>query len=696
MLNNFYIKRKRILLASLLFFTGQLFSQEDSVALDEVIVRAYLGKRTILRLPAAVVVIDSNAIQQQPGQSLVPLLNTVPGVRMEERSPGSYRLSVRGSLLRSPFGVRNIKVYLDEFPLTNAGGETYLNLLDVNNIHAIEILKGPDGSLFGANSGGVVRIDPVNNQTDRSYVKIAGGGGSYGLFQENAEINYVRGRNVWSFKQSWQGAQGYRANSKMDRKFFQAAKIFNYKEDAQLRVLFFYSDLNYQTPGGLTLAQYEENPKQARPATKTLPGAVEQKAGIHNRTFFGGVVNEIQISEYARHVISVFGSQTSFENPFITNYETRDEGNAGARTWFEFKNDEGSNIKMNWQTGGELQEMQSVISNYGNVKGFKDTVQAIDDLEVRQCFGFSRLGLDFYNKVMLEASLSYNYNRYIFSRRDPIAIGSISSPEYRNVFQPQLMPRVAISYIFKKTFSLRAIVSRGYSPPTIQEVRSSDNRVNTSLQPESGWNYEAGWRLQTKDAGFYWDVSAFYYELRQAIVRRLNDFGQEYFINAGITHQPGLESTVSLKLVKQNNNKFVRACTISNSTTFYQFTFDDYVIGLVDYSGKKLTGVPEQVVVSNIDLRFPLNIYLFAQHNFTQRIPLDDANKQYSKEYQLVQVKMGWRFVSGRRFVADLSAGADNLLDEKYSLGNDLNAFGGRYFNAAPGRNYFGKIVLSF
>src|SRR5262245_55062154 len=135
--------RRKIILAGLLLFSCLLFSQEDSVALDEVTVRAYLGKRTILRLPATVSVIDSNAIQRQPGQSLVPLLNTVPGVRMEERSPGSYRLSVRGSLLRSPFGVRNIKVYLDEFPLTNAGGETYLNLLDVNNIHAVEILKGP-------------------------------------------------------------------------------------------------------------------------------------------------------------------------------------------------------------------------------------------------------------------------------------------------------------------------------------------------------------------------------------------------------------------------------------------------------------------------------------------------------------------------------------------------------------------------
>jgi iron complex outermembrane receptor protein len=39
-------------------------------------------------------------------------------------------------------------------------------------------------------------------------------------------------------------------------------------------------------------------------------------------------------------------------------------------------------------------------------------------------------------------------------------------------------------------------------------------------------------------------------------------------------------------------------------------------------------------------------------------------------------------------------AGIDNALDETYSLGNDLNAIGGRYYNAASPRNYY--IGLNF
>jgi len=42
----------------------------------------------------------------------------------------------------------------------------------------------------------------------------------------------------------------------------------------------------------------------------------------------------------------------------------------------------------------------------------------------------------------------------------------------------------------------------------------------------------------------------------------------------------------------------------------------------------------------------------------------------------------------------NIFAGADNLLNQSYSLGNDLNAVGNRYYNPAPGRNYFGGISL--
>ncbi|MDB5142328.1 MAG: TonB-dependent receptor, partial [Mucilaginibacter sp.] len=139
----------------------------------------YLVEQPVLSVPASVSVLGPAQLNLQPENSLVSAFNTVPGVRMEERSPGSYRLSIRGSLLRSPFGVRDVKIYYDEIPLTDGGGNTYLNAIDVNSVQGIEVLKGPDGSLFGANSGGVVLISPVNRYNDSSYLSAGLNAGSY-------------------------------------------------------------------------------------------------------------------------------------------------------------------------------------------------------------------------------------------------------------------------------------------------------------------------------------------------------------------------------------------------------------------------------------------------------------------------------------------------------------------------------------
>ncbi|RYY28589.1 MAG: Plug domain-containing protein, partial [Sphingobacteriaceae bacterium] len=110
-------KKSSVVFLILLCFKLASAQQTDSLKkLPEVVIKAYLSQQPLLTVPAAVGTVNYQQLQIQPDFSLVPAVNTIPGVRMEERSPGSYRLSIRGSLLRSPFGVRNVKFYMDEFP----------------------------------------------------------------------------------------------------------------------------------------------------------------------------------------------------------------------------------------------------------------------------------------------------------------------------------------------------------------------------------------------------------------------------------------------------------------------------------------------------------------------------------------------------------------------------------------------------
>src|SRR5690606_8155955 len=118
---------------------GQNPEGEDSVkTLGAVIIKGFESQRNLFTTPATVGLIRQAELARYTGHNVLPAVNTVPGVRMEERSPGSYRLNIRGSLLRSPFGIRNIKVYWNDMSFTDAGGNTYLNLIDPSALGSLE------------------------------------------------------------------------------------------------------------------------------------------------------------------------------------------------------------------------------------------------------------------------------------------------------------------------------------------------------------------------------------------------------------------------------------------------------------------------------------------------------------------------------------------------------------------------------
>lgn len=664
----------------------------SSHKLNEVTVRGYLNEQPVISTPASVSVLTPAQLKLQTDNSLVSALNTVPGVRMEERSPGSYRLSIRGSLLRSPFGIRDVKLYYDEIPFTDAGGNSYLNVIDPRSVQGIEVLKGPDGSLFGANSGGVVLISPVNRYNDSSFVAGGIGGGSYGLVHQNVAVQGHSGDNQLNIDQAYERYDGYRQNSAMHRNFFQAADKVHLSENDDLKILGLYSNLFYQTPGGLTLAQYNADPHLARLPTKTVPGALQQHISITTDMILGGLVNEYRISDQLRNVVSVFGTYVDFSNPFITNYEQRYEGTYGLRTYFELTSKPNTKLKWKADLGLEWQQTNTDDNNYGNRAGARDTAQTLDKIHTNQHFFFGRYAVDITPRLHVEAATSIDFYGYKFRNVYPLNQSAFTNRD----FSVQLMPRIAAAYQITNDFIWRASVSKGYSTPTTAEIRPTDNIINTALQPEHGWNYETGFRLRNSDETTYLDASVFYYRLQNAIIMRLNPDETQYYINAGGTNQPGIELYFTSWIIRPNNSNFVRGLQLNESFTYSRFKFRDYNYAGINYSGNQLPGVPQEVVLTSIQVKFPQNIYVFVQHNYTGRIALNDGNSLFAAHYNVLQAKAGWQLPIQSRVKLALYAGADNILNEKYSLGDDLNAVGNRYFNAAAPRNYFAGIDARF
>ncbi len=671
-------------------------SQDSVVLLSPVLIKGYESGRSLIETPVAIGLIQAKDFQRFSNTSLLPAINTIPGVRMEERSPGSYRLNIRGSLLRSPFGVRNIKVYWNDMPFTDAGGNTYLNLIEPATVSSIEILKGPGGSLYGANTGGVVVLHPDspfsqadNGSARNSRFRLQLNGGSYGSFGEQAQWKY-RGNNFNStLSQSHLTADGYRENSRLRKDVLQwnANSALSKKDKAEWIIL--YTDLYYQTPGGLNLAQMQQNPKQARPATPALPGAVTQKAAIYNKTLFAGLSNTHEFNKHWSNVTSVSFSHSDFKNPFITNYEKRDESNLGFRSKFVYDaNFEEHDFKL--IGGAEWLYGYAAIDNYGNRAGVQDTVQSKDRLWVRQWYPFVQMEWQIRKKLLVQAGASTNGYIYHYRR-----LTGTDHDKKKKKFDEQFLPRIALLYPFNRQFSAYLSWSKGFSPATLAEFRSSDNNINTELQPEYGWNYEAGIRFGSTNDRLQFDAAFYYFKLQQAIVRRVNSGGAEYFINAGGTDQKGIESKLSYAIVYKPGARFnmVRLWT---SYTLNDYNFTNYMVGTSDYSGKILTGVPKNIILGGFDINTKCGLYLYGSVNHTGKLPLNDANDEFAKAFTLLQAKIGWKKQLSHSFQLELFAGSDNLTHQNYSLGNDINALGRRYYNPAATNNYFGGIVASF
>jgi iron complex outermembrane receptor protein len=210
---------------------------------------------------------------------------------------------------------------------------------------------------------------------------------------------------------------------------------------------------------------------------------------------------------------------------------------------------------------------------------------------------------------------------------------------------------------------------------------------NPELNPESGWSIEGGIHGTIgPQAG--WHLSIYDFHMSDAIVLQRDSSGADYYVNAGDTRQPGIE--LSFDWTKRYSG-FAKSVSIKAAITYSAYRFGTYVYDGNDYSGNALTGIPPWTMAMAADADFLANFYGNLTANYASRIPLNDSSTDYANEYLLVGLRVGKRFQG--RLPIDLFVGVDNLLDQVYSLGNDLNAAGKRYFNAAPRINYYAGLT---
>jgi outer membrane receptor protein involved in Fe transport len=129
----------------------------------EVLVTSQKRTETLLEIPASITVLTSDTIERQKVETLLDLEALVPGLDVVVATPGQSRVTLRGV---NTGGVSStVGVYLGDVPFGSstglANGAVLAGDFDTFDMATIEVLRGPQGTLYGASSlGGVLRYVP--------------------------------------------------------------------------------------------------------------------------------------------------------------------------------------------------------------------------------------------------------------------------------------------------------------------------------------------------------------------------------------------------------------------------------------------------------------------------------------------------------------------------------------------------------
>src|SRR5262245_20187874 len=144
---------------------------------EEVVVTAQKRTEEIQDIPASVTVVSGELLEQQRADDLQALTPLVPGLSLTGTRPGFTRVTLRG--INTGGVASTVGVYFDDVPFGSSSGlanaAVAVGDFDTFDVARIEVLRGPQGTLYGASSvGGVIKYVPNRPSPERFDARFLG------------------------------------------------------------------------------------------------------------------------------------------------------------------------------------------------------------------------------------------------------------------------------------------------------------------------------------------------------------------------------------------------------------------------------------------------------------------------------------------------------------------------------------------
>lgn len=610
-------------------------ADESPVEDVEIVVTAQKRTQTLVEVPQSVSVVSGATLEQQGATNFSDYLKNVPSLQLVQGTPGQGRLVLRG--INTGGVASTVAVYVDETPFGSstglANGSELAGDFDTFDVARIEVLRGPQGTLYGASSlGGLLKFVTNKPTTTGVEGKVLGGleftDGGDASYRGAAMVNVPLGETLaFRASGSYRKQGGYvdsigTAESSVRNNIndfenyggrvallWEPSVDFSVQLSAQLQNLyvdapsFVEADPTTLKPlyGGLTQSEY-------------IPTFSNVKYRLYNATieYDLGPATLTSATSYGEQLQSFRADYSANLGPVLGTYANFDQLTQNKKWTQELRlaSEEGEVI--DWLVGGYYtHEKARIFQNLGSaVPGTPGEFTPIElpyDLAVydlpsryEEIAGFANVTLHLAPWFDIDAGGRYSHN----SQRATQTTGGVLLGESvisglkssDNVFTYSVAPKIK----FGTRASLYARVAKGYRPggPNVVPVGAPEG-TPTTYEPDTVTSYEIGFKGETADRSAAIEASLYHIDWNNIQLAAVaNGFGVN--VNGKGAEVDGAEVTATLR----PTTGLVAALNFALNDAKLTGDTDPLVVAAL--KGDRLPFTPKYAVGVNVDYEWSL------------------------------------------------------------------------------------------
>jgi iron complex outermembrane receptor protein len=542
----------------------------------------------------------------------------------------------------------NTAFFLDGIPLNEGDGYADTNIINPEEIERVEIVKGPSSALYGnyASAGSIAYY--TKKHVDGNRLKL-----QYGAYN-TYEANFVGGVSDSDWDQVYSvqtyHTDGYQDNSDWDKQNA-AARVTRHLTDklnVRLSLRGFNSD--WDAPGYISQAQYDWDPSQAVSGTN---------GGGKKRTA-GRIDLDYRINAESKALLYGWGYDQEFWRWYASDPTGLPAGtNVGNLRDFH-RQVHGTGASYNFLGTVLNRELHLTVgTDYMNERIRRERWYLLSDTgrEKGPKFWDYNIEMDtlsFYGQASyrvvepLRVILGARYDEFSGDLVDHLDSDNKFSMQDQGIFSPKAG---LILTVLDDRLDVFANYGEGFALlPGFSEQAAFRQ---SHWDPQERTQYEAGIRARPID---WFKAELVGYRLETSKDFIYNSATDDYD-NVGETTRDGIEAQVEFSAFDYG---YLRA-----DYAYVDAKYDKYTMNGVDYAGKTLRGVPENIYNAEAGYEPPTGLGGRLTYHYEDGYFLDDDNLYTSDSWDRVDAQVSYRFGSKAQYLAALNV--VNLLDKKYA-----------------------------